>query len=354
MTVRLRGDLSSLPSYIPGVSRPNAIKLASNESTAASHSKVVEAITQAAQGINRYPDNGAGALTDALADFLGVDPANLVTGCGSVALCQELIQITCESPEDEVVFAWRSFEAYPIVTKVAGATGVPVPLRSDHSHDLGAMLAAINDRTRLILVCNPNNPTGTVVTNEDLTHFLDAVPSDILVVLDEAYAEYVRDPDSPNGIELFRTRPNVLVLRTFSKAYGLAGIRVGYGVGAPEIIDALRKVHLPFSVNAVAQAAALAALEVRDELLERTNDVVAERERVSAALTEMGYPVAQTQANFVYLPLGEASVDFARRSAEAGVIIRPYGTDGVRITIGDPHENDAFLSFARTVSREFA
>ncbi|CAM3848824.1 histidinol-phosphate transaminase [Smaragdicoccus niigatensis] len=343
-----------MPSYIPGVSRPNAIKLASNESTASSHSKVVDAITQAAQGINRYPDNGAAALTDALADFLGVDPANLVTGCGSVALCQELIQITCESPEDEVVFAWRSFEAYPIVTKVAGATGVPVPLRPDHSHDLGAMLAAINDRTRLILVCNPNNPTGTVVTTEDLTHFLDAVPSDILVVLDEAYAEYVRDPDSPNGIELFRTRPNVLVLRTFSKAYGLAGIRVGYGIGAPEIVDALRKVHLPFSVNAIAQAAALAALEVRDELLERTNDVVAERERVSAALTDMGYPVAATQANFVYLPLGEASVDFARRSAEAGVIIRPYGTDGVRITIGDPHENDAFLSFATTVSREFA
>lgn len=346
MTVRLRDDLDSLPSYIPGVSRPNVIKLASNESTGAPHAHVAEAIALAAQNVNRYPDNGTAALLEGLAQLLDVSTANLITGCGSVALCQELVQITCSSAADEVVFAWRSFEAYPIVTRVAGATGVPVPLRPDHSHDLDAMLGAITDRTRLVLVCNPNNPTGTVVTTDELTKFLDAVPSDILVVLDEAYAEYVRDPNTPNGIELFRTRPNVLVLRTFSKAYGLAGLRVGYGIGAPEVIDALRKVHLPFSVNAVAQAAAIAALEFRSELLARTDIVVAERERMSEALASFGYPVAATQANFVYLPLGEASADFARRSAEAGVIIRPYGADGVRITVGDPHENDAFLSFA--------
>jgi histidinol-phosphate aminotransferase len=230
---------------------------------------------------------------------------------------------------------------------VAAATAVTVPLTADHVHDLDAMAAAITDRTRLVFVCNPNNPTGTVRGRADLTAFLDKVPDHVLVVLDEAYIEYVRWPDGdfPDGIEIGRDRPNVLVLRTFSKAYGLAGLRVGYAVGAPEIITALAKVHIPFSVNVAGQAAAIASLQARSDLLHRTHAVVDERERVRAALLDAGYQVPLSEANFVWLPLADKSTDFGTRSAEAGVLVRPYGTDGVRVTIGDPYENDQFLAF---------
>jgi histidinol-phosphate aminotransferase len=210
------------------------------------------------------------------------------------------------------------------------------------------MLAAITPRTRLVFVCNPNNPTGTAVGRRTLEQFLDAVPREVLVVLDEAYFEYLRisPENAPDGVELGRGRPNVVVLRTFSKAYGLAGLRVGYAVGDPAIIGALAKVHIPFSVNRLAQAAALASLEAQDALLDRTHAVVDERQRVRAALISAGYAVPPTEANFVWLPLGERSFEFGEASAESGVLVRPYGTDGVRVTIGDPQDNDAFLAFA--------
>ncbi|WP_137725751.1 histidinol-phosphate transaminase [Prescottella subtropica] len=347
MTPATRADLASIPTYVPGRSYPGAIKLASNETTQGPLPGVAQAVADAATHANRYPDNTASALIAALSQALGVPAENIAAGCGSVALCQELVQVTCGAG-DEVLYAWRSFEAYPVVTKVAGATPVPVPLTADHGHDLDAMLAAITDRTRLIFVCNPNNPTGTVLGRDELERFLDAVPAHIVVALDEAYFEYNRS--AVDGIELARGRRNVVVLRTFSKAYGLAGIRVGYAVAAPEIVTAMAKVHITFSVNAVAQAAAIACLEARDELLARTDAIVAERGRVRDALLAAGYDVPVTEANFVWLPLRDRSAAYGEASAEAGILIRPYGTDGVRITIGDPHENDAFLTFAMSAA----
>ncbi|MBF6358390.1 histidinol-phosphate transaminase [Nocardia higoensis] len=348
MSARIRPDLSSIPAYTPGRSNPGAVKLASNETTLPPLPSAAKAIVEAAELSHRYPDNQSGALRAALADFLGVEVANVAIGCGSVALCQELVQITCSSPQDEVLFAWRSFEAYPIVTQVGNATAVQVPLTDTYTHDLDAMAAAVTERTRLLFVCNPNNPTGTAVGRDELERFLDAVPTDVLVVLDEAYYEYMRlTPQThPDGVEIGRHRPNVVVLRTFSKAYGLAGLRVGYAVGDAEVITALLKVHIPFSVNRVAQEAAIASLEARHELLERTEGVVAERERMRAALLAAGYEVPPSETNFVWLPLGARSLEFADATAEAGVLVRPYGVDGVRVTIGDPHENELFLGFA--------
>ncbi|MEU2257406.1 histidinol-phosphate transaminase [Nocardia xishanensis] len=348
MTARIRPDLSAIPAYTPGRSHPGAVKLASNETTLPPLPAAAKAIAEAAELAHRYPDNQASELRAALAEFLGVTPEHVAVGCGSVALCQELVQITCAAPTDEVLFAWRSFEAYPIVTQVGNATAVQVPLTPELTHDLDAMAAAVTGDTRLIFVCNPNNPTGTAHGREALIRFLDAVPPHVLVVLDEAYYEYLRltPQGRPDGVELGRNRPNVIVLRTFSKAYGLAGLRVGYAVGDPEVIAALMKVHIPFSVNRVAQAAAIASLEARHELLERTDAVILERDRMRAALLAAGYPVPPSETNFVWLPLGERSAEFGEASAEAGVLVRPYGTDGVRVTVGDPHENDSFLDFA--------
>jgi histidinol-phosphate aminotransferase len=349
MTVRTRPDLSRIAPYVPGRSFPGAIKLASNETTAGPLPSVMDAIAEAAAGANRYPDNGSVAVRDALAAKLGVSADRITTGCGSVGICLELVQAT-SGPGDEVIYAWRSFEAYPVVVKVAGATPVEVPLTADYEHDLDAMLAAITDRTRLIFICNPNNPTGTVVAAEALARFLDAVPPHILVALDEAYYEYVRpdagDEAAPDGIALAEGRPNVVVLRTFSKAYGLAGLRIGYAIGDPEIIAALFKVHLPFAVTSVAQAAAVASLAADAELLARTDGVVAERTRVRDALIAGGYDIPSTSANFLWLPLGDQAAAFGEAGVAAKVLTRPFAGDGVRVTIGDPDENDTFLAFA--------
>ncbi|MEU5841322.1 histidinol-phosphate transaminase [Rhodococcus sp. NPDC047139] len=356
MTPRTRPDLESIPAYVPGRSFPGAVKLASNETTVGPLPSVQKAIAEAAAGLNRYPDNGATELVAALSHRLGVPPEQVAVGCGSVGLCQELVQITCDA-DDEVVFSWRSFEAYPIITAVAGATAVRVPNTPDHGHDLKAMLAAITDRTRLIFVCNPNNPTGSLLGKVELEQFLDAVPDHIVVALDEAYFEYVRpEPgeDLADGLELAEGRPNVVVLRTFSKAYGLAGLRVGYAVADPSLVTALSKVHTPFSVNSLAQRAAVASLEAANELLTRTDGVVAERQRVRNALVDAGYEMPPSAANFLWLPLGERSAAYAEAAAEAGVILRNFTGEGTRVTIGDPHENDLFLHFATGQGRALA
>lgn len=344
MTARLRPELADLPAYTPGKTVPGAIKLASNETVHGPLPSVREAIAAAAETINRYPDNGYVELKEHLAKHVDFAPEHIAVGCGSVSLCQQLIQIT-SSVGDEVIFGWRSFEVYPLQVRVAGATPIQIPLR-EHTFDLDAMLAAITDRTRLIFVCNPNNPTSTVVDPDELARFVAAVPSDILVVIDEAYVEYIRDGLVPDSLGLVRSHPNVVVIRTFSKAYGLAGLRVGYAVGDPDLIVALGKVYVPFTATTVSQAAAIASLQAADELLARTDAVVAERRRVTAALADLGYPFPPTQANFVWLPLAGHTLDFVEKAAEARVLVRPYGTDGVRVTIGAPEENDTFLAFA--------
>ncbi|BBY74872.1 putative phenylalanine aminotransferase [Mycolicibacterium parafortuitum] len=345
MSARLRPELADLPAYAPGKTVPGAIKIASNETVHGPLPSVREAIVKASEGINRYPDNGYVELKERLAKHVGFAPENISVGCGSVSLCQQLIQIT-STVGDEVLFGWRSFEIYPLQVRTAGATPVQVPL-TDHTFDLDAMLAAITDRTRLIFVCNPNNPTSTVVDPDALARFVAAVPPHILVVLDEAYVEYIRDDLVPDSFGLVRSYPNVVVLRTFSKAYGLAGLRIGYAVADPDIVAALSKVYVPFTATTISQAAAIACLDASDELLERTDAVVAERVRVSAALREAGYELPPSQANFVWLPLVGRAQQFSADAANNRIIVRPYGEDGVRVTIASPEENDMFLDFAR-------
>jgi histidinol-phosphate aminotransferase len=325
---------------------PGAIKLASNETVFGPLPSVRAAIERATDIVNRYPDNGCVQLKAALAEHLGSDfaPEHVAVGCGSVSLCQQLIQITA-SAGDEVIYGWRSFELYPPLVLVSGATPVQVPL-TDHTFDLYAMLAAVTERTRLIFVCNPNNPTSTVVDPDALARFIQAVPPHILIAIDEAYVEYIRDDMAPASLDLVRIHSNVVVLRTFSKAYGLAGLRIGYAVGHPDLITALDKVYVPFTVSSLAQAAAIASLAAADELLARTDALVAERARVGAALRDAGFALPPTQANFVWLPLGPRTLDFVKQAADARIVVRPYGTDGVRVTIGAPDENDALLRFA--------
>ncbi|REQ64942.1 aminotransferase class I/II-fold pyridoxal phosphate-dependent enzyme, partial [Mycobacterium tuberculosis] len=271
MTARLRPELAGLPVYVPGKTVPGAIKLASNETVFGPLPSVRAAIDRATDTVNRYPDNGCVQLKAALARHLGPDfaPEHVAVGCGSVSLCQQLVQVTA-SVGDEVVFGWRSFELYPPQVRVAGAIPIQVPL-TDHTFDLYAMLATVTDRTRLIFVCNPNNPTSTVVGPDALARFVEAVPAHILIAIDEAYVEYIRDGMRPDSLGLVRAHNNVVVLRTFSKAYGLAGLRIGYAIGHPDVITALDKVYVPFTVSSIGQAAAIASLDAADELLARTD-----------------------------------------------------------------------------------
>ncbi len=342
----IRADLSRLPAYVPGRAVPGAIKLASNEVPLPPPAPVLAAIAAAAAGGNRYPDLAVAGLTERIARSLGVDPDRIATGCGSVSICQQLVQATCLEPGDEVLFAWRSFEAYPIVTQVGGATARTVPLDGDLRHDLDAMAAAVGPRTRLVMVCSPNNPTGTVVTRAELDRFLAAVGPNVIVALDEAYHEYVTDPDAADGMSVIDKHPNLVVLRTFSKAYRLAALRVGYAVAATDVATALRKVCAPFSVSSVAQAGAIAALDHADELLAACADVVTERVRVRDALVGAGFRVPSTQANFVWLALGERTADFAAHCLDYKIVVRPFHPDGVRVTVSSTAENDAFLAAA--------
>jgi histidinol-phosphate aminotransferase len=346
VNARLRPELDGLPVYVPGKTVPGATKLASNETVFGPLPSVRAAIERATNAVNRYPDNGCVELKAALAERLDSAPEQIAVGCGSVSLCQQLVQITAGTG-DEVIFGWRSFELYPPQVQVAGATAVRVPL-TDHTFDLDAMLAAVTERTRLIFVCNPNNPTSTVVDPDALNRFVAAVPPHILIAIDEAYVEYIRDGMLPDSLGLARAHSNVVVLRTFSKAYGLAGLRIGYAAGHPDVITALDKVYVPFTVSSVAQAAAIASLDAADELLARTDALVRERVRVSAELREAGFTLPPSQSNFVWLPLGSRTLDFVEQAADARIVVRPYGTDGVRVTVGAPEENDALLRFARS------
>ncbi|GAA3931469.1 histidinol-phosphate transaminase [Actinoplanes auranticolor] len=354
MTRLTRADLEALPAYVPGKSVADltrelgiaeAIKLASNEVPFGPLPGVPEAVAAAMTQSHRYPDMGVMQLRDRLAERYGVSPDRIVTGCGSVALAEHLAKATC-LPGDEIVYAWRSFEAYPIISAGVGATSIRVPNTPGHGHDLTAMAEAITERTRLVLVCNPNNPTGTSVRKAELDRFLDAVPSDVLVVLDEAYREFVTDDEVPDGLVTYGDRPNVVVLRTLSKAWGLAGLRVGYLVAQPEVAAAIRKVLTPFSTSLVAQAAALAALDAEQEVFRRCALVISERERVTEALRKLHPDVPASQANFVWLPLGDRATAFGAACEKRGVIVRPFPGDGVRITIGKPEENDALLAAA--------
>lgn len=348
--IRTRPTLDALPEYVPGRSAESVaaryaigdvIKLASNEAAFGPLPSALAAIEAAAPGANRYPDDGATALREALAQRYSVEPEQVLPANGSVELCRMAMAATCD-PGDEVVFAWPSFEAYPVLAQQVGAIMVRVPL-TDHRHDLDAMADAITERTRLVFVCNPNNPTGTVVGRDAALRFLERVPDDLLVVFDEAYREFVTAPDAPDGLELLADHDNVAVLRTFSKAYGLAALRVGYAIASVDVIGALRKVRVPFTTNGLAQAAALASVGAHDEMEARVAEVVAERRRVTDGIAALGLDVVESEANFVWLPLGAQAAVLGEYAERAGVVLRPFPGVGVRITIGSPEENRRLL-----------
>lgn len=349
--VRLRATLAGVPGYKPG--KPAAertdvttYKISSNENPYPPLPSVLKVVQDAAASMNRYPDMAVSGLTLKLSETLGVPPEHIATGTGSVGVLGQLLAITCE-PGDEVVYAWRSFEAYPIVVALAGANSVQVPLDADSRHDLDAMAAAITDKTRLVLVCTPNNPTGPVVHADELEAFLAKVPSDVLVVIDEAYLEFGRDDRVADALEVYRKHANVAVLRTFSKAYGLAGLRVGYAVAHEPVAGALRKAAVPFGVSSLAQQAAIASLEAFDELSERVETLVGERVRVLAALRGQGWDVPDSEANFIWLPLGEDTADFAKAADEAGLVVRPFAGEGARCTIAETEANDRLIEVAQ-------
>lgn len=350
MPLTVRSDLADLPNYVPGRKIPGAIVLSSNEVSTQAPESVLAAIAAAAADVNRYPQMANDDVLVRTARHLGVPEDRVTIGAGSVALGQQFLQAMCTEGQ-EVVYGWRSFEAYPIMTQIVGARSVRVPLTADHRHDLDAMADAITGNTRVVFIANPNNPTGTAVRTAELERFLDLVPDHVLVVLDEAYREFVTDPDVPNGLVLAEGRDNLAVTRTFSKAYGLAGVRVGYAVAPPEVTAAARKVGIPFAVSRVAQAAAVAAMDAADELLARCKPVTAERERVHAALTGMGFEVPESQSNFLWLILGERTAAFNEHCLEQKVVVRAFAGEGARVTVsGLPEENDAFLAAARSFS----
>lgn len=351
--IRVRPEIAALPPYKQGrQAGGDAFKLSSNENPFDPLPGVVEAI-RSATAVNRYPDASAARLRERLAARYGVATDTVHVAAGSVSILAQLVLAT-SGPGDEVVYAWRSFEAYPWLAVVAGATAVEVPLAEGARHNLPAMAAAINDRTRAVIVCSPNNPTGPIVTQAEFDAFLPQVPADVLVVLDEAYAEFVTDPEAVDGTRVLssRSHPNVVVLRTFSKAFGLAGLRVGYGIGHPRILDAARSTSIPLSVTAQAEEAALASLDAEAELLERVRTIAARRDRLAGELRETGWRVPEAQGNFVWLPAGDESLAIAQAFDDAGLIVRPFAGDGIRISVGEEASLERVVQVAASALRD--
>lgn len=350
MLPRIRPEIAALPPYRQGKQAgPEAFKLSSNENPFEPLPSVLEAL-QATTPVNRYPDASAAALRARLGERFGVEPDAVHVAAGSVSILHQLVLGT-SSVGDEVVYAWRSFEAYPSLPLVAGATGVQVPLASGARHDLDAMADAVTDRTRVVIVCTPSNPTGPIVTSAEFAAFVDRVPRDVLIILDEAYAEFVTAPDAVDGLaeRLFERHPNVVVLRTFSKAYGLAGLRVGYAIGHPRVLDAARTTGIPLSVTSAAERAAIASLDAEAELRERVSVIVERRTRLVGGLRAQGWQVPDSQANFVWLPAGERTVEVAAAFDAADLVVRPFPGDGIRISVGEEESIDRVLAVAKSL-----
>ncbi|MBZ8177451.1 histidinol-phosphate transaminase [Corynebacterium poyangense] len=341
----IRPDIAQLPLYLPGEDAPEAVKLSSNELARFPLPELSTMIMGELKNPHRYPDNDAVALKKALAQHLGLDVNQIAVGTGSSALCQQLVQVTC-TDGDEVIFPWRSFEAYPLFARVHGAVDVAVPLQPDQSLDLDAMANAVTDRTRLIFVCNPNNPSGTTITQAQFAEFMGKVPKDIVVALDEAYFEYNQAEDTPNAVEEIKNYENLIGLRTFSKAWGLAGLRVGYAFGNPRIIEAIYKVAPVFSVSTIAQAAAKFCLEHKAEILSATAETIQQRDRAAVAVGAQ-----PSQGNFIWLPMDDPSraKKIANAMAEEGIILRPF-PEGLRISITNEEETTAFLEAWKRLS----
>jgi len=350
LPVRIRPEIAALPAYKQGKQAgADAFKLSSNENPFDPLPGVVQAV-QAAHGFNRYPDATAARLRARLAERFDVADDHIHVAAGSVSILFQLAQAT-SGPGDEILFSWRSFEAYPSLAVVAGSTAVTVPNDPAGGHDLDAMADAVTDRTRMIIVCTPNNPTGPIVTQAAFDAFLARVPRDVLIVLDEAYAEFVTDSDAVDGARVLAARhPHVVVLRTFSKAYGLAGLRVGYAVGDPRVLAAARSTGIPLSVTAAAEEAALASLDAEDELRARVAELAERRDALAARLRDVGWDVPVAQGNFVWLPAGDRALEVAAAFDAAGLIVRPFAGDGVRISIGEAESLEPIVAVAAAVA----
>ena len=366
-SIPVRPVFDTLPSYAAGkppapVEGLTRYKLSSNENPLGPVPEVARVLAEF-DAVHRYPDPLSTALRTALAGQLGVDAEDIVTGAGSLGALNQIIKtfagVNADGVQDEVIYAWRSFEAYPILVGIMGARSVQVPNLPNGAHDLDAMAAAVTDRTRLILVCTPNNPTGPAVTESQIRSFLAKVPATVPVVIDESYFEFCAASSIPegeepplNGLDIYRDYPNVIILRTFSKAQGLAGLRVGYSISHPQITRHLRVAATPFAVSALAERAAVASIEHQEAVMERVRHIVAERERVTARLRELGYEFPSTYANFVWLPLGERTGEFVDLMDRNALSVRAFGSEGVRVSIGEVEANDRFLSLCELFAQK--
>lgn len=347
---RIRPEIAALPPYRQGKQAgADAFKLSSNENPFDPLPSVVAVLAQQTP-MNRYPDATAGALRARLGERYGVDADAVHVASGSVSILYQFV-LAAASVGDEVIYAWRSFEAYPGLPLIAGATGVPVPLTTGAKHDLDAMADAVTDRTRVIIVCTPNNPTGPIITSAEFAAFVARVPADVLILLDEAYIQFVTAPDAVDGLaeRIFEKHPNVVVLRTFSKAYGLAGLRVGYAIGHPRVLDAARSTAIPLSVTSAAEIAAIASLDAEEELLARVAVITERRTALVDGLREQGWDVPDAQGNFVWLPAGEQTMTVAEAFDAAGLIVRPFAGDGIRISVGEHESVEKVLRAAKSV-----
>jgi histidinol-phosphate aminotransferase len=350
----IRPALDNLVPYEPGkpveevqreLGLERVVKLASNEGQYGPFPAALEAIERGAPELNRYPDGGAYRLRTALAERHGVELENVTLAAGADAVIMYLSLATLD-PGDEIVCGWPSFPSYVLDALKLGAVPKRVPL-TDHRYDVERILAEVGSRTKIVYLCNPNNPTGTMIGRAEIDAYFDRVPSHVLTVLDEAYFEYVEDSDYPNGIdEYLKAGRRTLVLRTFSKIYGLAGLRVGYGVGPADVVEAIGKVRNAFDINQTAQDAARASIGDDDEIARRRRETAAARGRVEEACRSLGLEIAPPVANFVYAETGGDSRVLFDQLLREGVIVRPLGPFGapeaVRITIGTPDENEFF------------
>lgn len=351
-----RPVVGRLPKYAAGkppidVAGLESFKLSSNENPLGPVPAVLEILHNTLQ-VHRYPDSMCTELRTALGEFLDVPAGDVVTGAGSLGALNQILAAFAGQNDngepDEVVYAWRSFEAYPICIGLAGAKSVQVPVLADGRHDLPAMAAAVGANTKVIFLCTPNNPTGPALRTAETEEFIQSVPANVVVVIDEAYQEFVRDADAVDGIAMYRKYPNVVVLRTFSKAHGLAGLRVGYSVSQPEVTAYLRAAATPFAVSGVAEQAAIASLKHYGEVVERVQSLVDERDRVVAGLAALGWDVPDAQGNFIWLNLGPHTPEFAALADEHALSVRAFGEEGVRVSIGEVEANTRFLQICAT------
>ena len=358
-----RPALAGLVPYEPGkpveevqreLGLDRVVKLASNEGQFGPFPAAVEALERGLPELNRYPDGGAYRLVAGLAEKHGVEPGNVAVAGGADAVVNYLSMAVLD-PGDEVVCGWPSFPSYVLDATKMGATAVRVPL-TDHRYDVERILAAVTERTKIAYLCNPNNPTGTMIPRADVDAFLAAVPEHVLTVLDEAYYEYVEEPDYPDGIEEhFKAGRRVLVLRTFSKIYGLAGLRVGYGIGPADVVDAVKKVRNAFDVTQPAQDAAVASLGDAEELTRRRRLNAEARSRLIEACEDLGLEVpTPAVANFVYAEVGDDARPVFDALLREGVIVRPlagFGAPGaIRVTVGTLEQTDLFAQAFRRVA----